>query len=107
MDLILIKQVGPNAYARGHSKQVICQQYDSQYGRQIQSVGFCKDNFPLRMHNHMHRTFLLANFISKLKIYKPLRVNRQGPIVELLTQWKGQLNHENAAGELCEAYYKQ
>ncbi len=30
-------------------------------------------------------------------------IARQGPIVELLTQWKAQVDQDNAAGELCDA----
>ncbi len=33
----------------------------------------------------------------------PFVTTRQGPIVELLTQWKAQLSYENASGELCDA----
>ena len=29
--------------------------------------------------------------------------NNQGPVVQLLAQWKSELNHENAAGRLCDA----
>lgn len=31
------------------------------------------------------------------------KTSRQGPVVELLTQWKAQISHENASGELCDA----
>ena len=29
--------------------------------------------------------------------------NNQGPVIQLLVQWKSELNNENAAGRLCDA----